>query len=107
MSSQLDLDDVASGNPLAEEELAEFRKEINKLKARCEKSERKNIFFIERIKLMESQIEQLKEKKFWQNEHGNEYWIYQNDESDNIKTLMCPIIISRDDLQDLINMPKG
>lgn len=63
----------------------------------------KNKHFISEIQKLEKRIKILKEKKFWQSEGGDEYWIYQGDETDNLKTLTCPIIISRDDLIDVIN----
>lgn len=71
------------------------------------KLEYENLQFDSKLNINRKLVRELKEKKFWHNENGDEYWIYQGDEFDNIETLTCPIIISKEDLLDLIGKKIG
>ena len=98
-------DELNSSNQLKLDELQQIAIKNDGLKEYCENVNRKNSHFISQIKRLEIQVKELREKKFWRSEGGDEYWIYMGDETDNLETLTCPVIIGRDDLLDLTNRP--
>lgn len=60
--------------------------EMNKLR-------RREDGFIEHIKQLEKQVAELRAIKFCR--FGNEdYWIYQGDGSDHLESLVCPVVVS-------------
>ena len=77
-------DELNSSNQLKLDELQQIAIKNDGLKEYCENVNRKNSHFISQIKRLEIQVKELREKKFWRSEGGDEYWIYMGDETDNL-----------------------
>lgn len=79
-----------------------LQKELDDIRNINDNLTRKNRHFIAEIEALENRVRKLKIKKFWRSEGGNEYWIYQGDETDNLSTLTCPVIIRSEDLMAIM-----
>lgn len=72
-------------------------KRFKALYEKVENLERKNKGKAQIIKSLDDEIERLREVKFFYTSHDG-CWIWMNSEPNHIESLICPIIIKKDDL---------